>query len=447
MTLPSGSEISIYELTQGEATSPQPLKVNPAMVNSLVGAMIELLKEQRCKTTIWVKPLPNQTWSAHLEDYYNLATTEKIYLCNTSGQASGSNTVYHPKNEKIIPIELEINSKLKCEYFIVILSPEFCGAIVIQEQNKNSIKSGMNLVCTFEQHNIEKILQAIRQIIAITDKTPPEVLTESDFPFVFPFSEKTNILGQLLIKQMEKSQTNQAENKLNPTDNQLIATTDFLNTLVRELLPSITNMKTALRLLEAKQTPERRKRYMDLLQNECDRQSSLITRFQELIELDQIPLEELEIKQSLEDLVAGIISTYQPLAQEKGIQLGYTVPPGFSSVSCPAPWLRQIIINLINNSLKFTPSGGRVNVQAAKQEDSILITVTDTGVGIPAQDQNKIFNSFYRGKPHDNENEPGAGLGLTIVKEILRRCGGEISVNSTLGKGSVFKVSIPMESR
>ena len=447
MTLPSGSELSIYELTQGEATSPQPLKVSPLTLGSLVGAVIDLLKEQRSQTTLWVKNLPGQIWSEQLQEFYYFPTIEKVYLCNTSGQGNVPNTFHDTNKGKIINLELEANSKLKDETFIIILSPDFCSAIVIQDESRNRIKLSLNMICSFEQATIEKILQAIRQIITITDKTPAEVLTESDFTFPFPFSEKDNILGKLLLKQMDKNQQYQSDKVTAPLDNQLIATTEFLNTLVRELLPSITNMKTALRLLEAKQTPERRKRYMDLLQNECDRQSSLITRFQELVELDQIPAEELEMKQSLEDLVAGIISTYQPLAQEKGIQLGYTVPPGFSSVSCPAPWLRQIIINLINNSLKFTPSGGRVNVQAAKQDNSILITVTDTGIGIPAQDQGKIFNSFYRGKPHGNENEPGAGLGLTIVKEILRRCGGEIAVTSTIGKGSVFKVLIPIENR
>lgn len=440
MTLPSTPEISIYELTQGMDQPPSPLKVTPAMLSSLVGAIIDLLQEQRVKTTLWVRFPPRQNWSEKIEDYFNFPTCQKVYLCNTSSQNITSRSLYNVNTRNIVSLELEANSKLKEESFLVILSPEFCTAMVIQ--SKNNLNSEINLICTFEESIIRKILQTIKQLITITDDTPSEILTENDLSFTFPPS---SLLGNLLIKHLEANQENRSENQLPQVETPLIASNEFLNTLVRELLPSITNVKTALRLLESKQIPDKRKRYMELLQKECAHQTSLITRFQELLELDQLQPEDLDLKQSLEDLVAGIISTYQPLAQEKGIQLGYTVPPGFSTVVCPAPWLRQIIINLVNNSLKFTPSGGKVNVQATKQENAIAITVTDTGIGISPQEQTKIFDSFYRAKNPNNESD--AGLGLTIVKEILHRCGGEISISSTQGKGSVFKVLIPMENR
>lgn len=440
MTLPSTPEISIYELIQGMAQPPQPLNVNPAMLTSFLGAITELLQEQRVQTTLWTRFPPRQNWSQTVEDYFNFPTCHKVYLCNSLYQDINSRSRHNVTTSNLVSLELEANSKLKEESFLIVLSPEFCAAIVIQ--SKNASNSEMNLVCTFEESIIKSILKTLKQLITITDKTPSELLMDTDFAFAFP---PPSIYGKLLLKYLQINQNNQRENQSQLVDTPLIASNEFLNTLVRELLPSITNVKTALRLLESKQIPDKRKRYMELLQKECDHQTSLITRFQELLELDQLQPEDLELKQSLEDLVAGIISTYQPLAFEKGIQLGYTVPPGFSTVVCPAPWMRQIIINLVNNSLKFTPSGGKVNVQATKQENAICITVSDTGIGISPQEQTKIFDSFYRAKNPNNESD--AGLGLTIVKEILHRCGGEISLTSTPGKGSVFKVLIPIENK
>ncbi len=175
---------------------------------------------------------------------------------------------------------------------------------------------------------------------------------------------------------------------------------------------------------------------------ECDRQNSLVSGLLELLQLD-IHTEAEYLR--LDDIVPGIVSTYQPLAEEKEIQLGYTVPANLPPISCPLPWFRQIIINLLNNSLQFTPPKGRVFVQAAlkNEQEQIEILVMDTGVGIPSKEISKIFNGFYRTKPTSEEKVTRAGLGLTLVKQLVQRCGGTILVSSKLGKGTTFKILMP----
>ncbi|MEO1005801.1 MAG: ATP-binding protein, partial [Cyanobacteria bacterium J06638_38] len=125
--------------------------------------------------------------------------------------------------------------------------------------------------------------------------------------------------------------------------------------------------------------------------------------------------------------------------------LGYTIPANLPPISCPRPWFRQIIINLLNNSLQFTPATGRVFVQASfkKESEQIEILVMDTGVGISSNDISKIFDGFYRTKPTVEEKETGAGLGLTLVKQLIQRCGGTISVTSKVNKGTTFKILMP----
>jgi signal transduction histidine kinase len=220
---------------------------------------------------------------------------------------------------------------------------------------------------------------------------------------------------------------------------------EFLNNVGQALRTPLTNMKTALTLLiSASLKPDQRKRYLQLLNTECDRQTSLINGLLELVQLDMAG-EHTEMQPlPLADMVPGVVSTYQPLAREKGIMLAYTVPDDLPPVSCLRPWLKQIVINLLHNAIKFTSSGGQVWVRAKQQGDYIQLEFRDTGTGIPQHELPKIFDRFYRVRQAVDDDPGGAGLGLTIVQQLLLRCGGSISVKSQMGQGSIFKVLLPV---
>jgi len=124
--------------------------------------------------------------------------------------------------------------------------------------------------------------------------------------------------------------------------------------------------------------------------------------------------------------------------------LAYTVPEDLPTVSCFSAWLKQIVINLLHNSIKFTPTGGQVWVRSRLQGDYVQLEFRDTGIGIRTNEIPKIFDRFYRVRPAAGVDSGGAGLGLTIVQQLLLRCGGSISVKSRLGEGSVFNVLLPI---
>jgi signal transduction histidine kinase len=105
--------------------------------------------------------------------------------------------------------------------------------------------------------------------------------------------------------------------------------------------------------------------------------------------------------------------------------------------------LKQVLLNLIDNAIKHTPEGGRVVVEASLVESSIHITVSDTGVGIPADDLPHVFERFYRVDKSRSRTQGGAGLGLTIAKSIVEAHGGRIEARSTVGVGTVFDVWLP----
>jgi two-component system sensor histidine kinase BarA len=111
--------------------------------------------------------------------------------------------------------------------------------------------------------------------------------------------------------------------------------------------------------------------------------------------------------------------------------------------------LRQILNNLLSNAIKFTPEGGRIKVSARRENGFLVLQVSDTGVGISEEDQQIIFEKFRQGRTAIPTGDPftrehsGSGLGLSIVKELCRLMGGEVSVQSQLGVGSTFTVRIP----
>jgi signal transduction histidine kinase len=106
--------------------------------------------------------------------------------------------------------------------------------------------------------------------------------------------------------------------------------------------------------------------------------------------------------------------------------------------------LRRAIDILLDNAFKYTPSPGTVHLSVEQQSDRVVITVRDTGVGIAAEEQSKIFERFYRVDKARSRDMGGAGLGLSIAQWIVQQHGGKIEVESGLGKGSIFRVELPL---
>jgi two-component system, OmpR family, phosphate regulon sensor histidine kinase PhoR len=219
---------------------------------------------------------------------------------------------------------------------------------------------------------------------------------------------------------------------------------ESIDHLMQELSAPISNIKTALKLLESPVLkPPQRQRYLELIRRECERQNSLINGASRLLALERerarSGIEAIQLSQ----ILPGIISTYQPLAEEKGVRLGYTIPDNLPIIYCVEMWLRQIAIELLHNGIKYTPQGGQVFVRATVRGDDVCLEFKDTGIGILPTEISKIFDRFYRGRNTADEHDRGAGLGLTIVKNILVRSGGSISVISEIGGGSKFRVLLP----
>jgi PAS domain S-box-containing protein len=152
----------------------------------------------------------------------------------------------------------------------------------------------------------------------------------------------------------------------------------------------------------------------------------------------------LELRSTdLADVVGQVMAGMRPAAKREHIDLALSATAAPRLAADPAR-IAQVLSNLISNAVKFTPDGGRVEVRLGTEGDQAVLAVADTGVGIPAADQERIFERFFRTALATRQAIPGTGLGLTIAKAIVEAHKGTISVDSDEGRGSTFKVCLPL---
>jgi len=146
----------------------------------------------------------------------------------------------------------------------------------------------------------------------------------------------------------------------------------------------------------------------------------------------------------VDELINGAATTIEQILNQDQVRLVREIAPGLPTINTDREKLRQIILNLLGNAAKFTEKG-EIKVTATQQNGSIKLMVSDTGIGIEKKDLNQIFDEFHQGNRSNGGNHDGTGLGLAIVKRSLKLLGGEIAVESEVGKGSTFTVTLPLD--
>jgi signal transduction histidine kinase len=145
----------------------------------------------------------------------------------------------------------------------------------------------------------------------------------------------------------------------------------------------------------------------------------------------------------LDALLGEVASVYEEVAEDKRIALAASAETGLS-VTADRDRLRQVLANLVDNAVKYTPAGGRVSLTARRDGTGVRIEVTDDGPGIAAHDLPRIWERLYRGDR--SRTERGLGLGLSLVRAIVMAHAGTVHVDSEVGRGSVFAITLPAAS-
>lgn len=243
----------------------------------------------------------------------------------------------------------------------------------------------------------------------------------------------------------ELAQSNWQLYEMNRVKNEFLATMSHeLRTPLNSILGFSDLLTTASNLNEKQQKFARNitssgKRLLDLINDILDLAK---------IESGEMCARPLDL--NLIPVIEELCQSVQSLATQKNIALDWDCDPSLTGLWQDHGKLQQVVINLLSNAIKFTPHGGRVKVVAeAVNAEQFQIKVEDTGIGIPLADQERIFEKFRQGSSFLESDGPltreyeGTGLGLSIVKELCRLLGGEISLESEYGKGSIFTVVLP----
>ena len=175
---------------------------------------------------------------------------------------------------------------------------------------------------------------------------------------------------------------------------------------------------------------------------EADRVLVMLTTLMDITEAESgaMPLKREPV--ALADIVSRAVDLYRDTADAKGVTLAASADDGVRA-SVDRTRLEQVAANLLDNAIKYTPAGGRVEVSARREGGRAVLRVSDTGLGIPPDEQPRIWDRLFRGD--QSRAERGLGLGLSLVKAVVEAHGGAVSVDSQLGHGSTFTVSLPPE--
>ena len=218
----------------------------------------------------------------------------------------------------------------------------------------------------------------------------------------------------------------------------------FLGHLSHELRTPLTCIKWFVEnMLDGiASTPEKQKLYLTRMNMSVDR---LVRMINELLDLTRIAAGKLVLTRgevNLESLASEVIDELRPLALEKHQELELKHPSTDARIMADGDKMHQILTNLLDNAIKYTPAGGNVMVSLAKDNGNVTIAVSDTGEGIPQDMLQHLFDPFFRGGARSGAK--GLGLGLWITKKMVELHNGTISVTSEIGKGSEFQVHLPL---
>lgn len=224
--------------------------------------------------------------------------------------------------------------------------------------------------------------------------------------------------------------------------------TAFVSTVSHELRTPLTSIKgfvsTLLQDTEGFYDHETQREFLQIIDTETDRLKRLIDDLLNVSRIESGRALQLNPKPvDVPELAEKVAAIQRSYTQKHHIILDF--PEDFPTIIADEDKIDQVLTNLINNAIKYSPRGGEVRVKGVCEGDTVLISVSDQGIGIPKEHQAKIFERFHRVDNRDTREAGGTGIGLFLVKHLVERHGGQIWVESEEGKGSTFIFRLPLE--
>ena len=219
---------------------------------------------------------------------------------------------------------------------------------------------------------------------------------------------------------------------------------EFTANVSHELKTPLTSIKGFTDMLSSGMvaSPADQKRFITMIGVEVDRLIDLINDILKLSELESVTIDQTEERSAVLEAAQETASLLEPSAKEAGVTLA--VEGEAATVAVPMSRLKELLFNLMGNGIKYSENGGVVTTRVAVQNGKVIISVQDNGIGIPEEDQSRVFERFYRVEKGRARKNGGTGLGLAIVKHITQLYGGTVGLESEVSKGSTFTVTLPI---
>ena len=222
------------------------------------------------------------------------------------------------------------------------------------------------------------------------------------------------------------------------------ARSEFTANVTHELKTPLTSIKgfTDMMASGLVKDPEDQKRFLTMISVEVDRLTKLVDDILQVTELETVAAVLPGEQCSLTDVARDTAKFLEPVAQKADVTLSVSGDEVVGAIG--ADRFREVALNLMENAVKYNKSGGQVSVALTREGNQAVFTVADTGIGIPPDCQNRVFERFYRVDKGRSRAAGGTGLGLAIVKHIVALYGGQIKLVSTVGSGTTVTVYLPL---
>lgn len=331
-----------------------------------------------------------------------------------------------------------------------IIGRKFCYALCCVNNTDADKNLESNTPCgkCLLQKTIVDVLDSWQPIHGVEVQPTLEVGDKRVTPWFRISTEPVIIDGcrQVLIAIDDITQRKKAEEKLLETTEMK---SQFISTVSHELRTPLAAMKESIAIVLDEITGrlnEKQKKFLSIAKRNVDRLSALVN---DVLDYQRLEADRVKLhiqNNDISEVVTEVHETMVLVAKKKGVNLLFDLTGDLPKAKFDRSQIIQIMSNLISNGIKFTPEKGQVSVSVRQQNDELILTVRDTGVGIPKEELPKIFKRFYR-VSMPNKQIQGTGLGLAIVNKIVMMHGGRIEVESELGKGTTFTMFLPLAGK
>ncbi|MCL2421006.1 MAG: cell wall metabolism sensor histidine kinase WalK [Defluviitaleaceae bacterium] len=218
----------------------------------------------------------------------------------------------------------------------------------------------------------------------------------------------------------------------------------FISNLSHDIRSPLTSMQGFLQAIDDGTVPEEKLHYyLGIVMDESNRLIKLANNILDISLLQETILSPTAF--DINDLIRKTVLSFEPQATAKNLQIHCRFAHESDMVRADYEKIQRVVYNLVDNAVKFVPDGGEIIIETNLDDDFIYVSVQDNGRGISLEEQSQIFERFFKGDPSRNEYKKGSGLGLSIVKELIRAHGGQVTMQSAPGEGCLFTFSLPKE--